>query len=165
MAECSPIRIASVPQRHTAVVRAQGLSVGDLERFMHAAYRALGDAMATGQLHPAGPPLSRYDSDLNDRVDLETGYPLAEPLAEPIVIGDVAIIPSELPATEIATTTLRGGHADLPAAWAQLVTGAETAGRTPTRPYWETYLTKPMPGFEPDTMETELVVALAPLAP
>lgn len=162
MPQCTPILIDHAPAMHTAVVRATQLPVSELGPFMDAAYRALGEAITSGRIHPIGAAVSRYDSEFGATVDLEAGFPIAEPLTEAVVINDIEIVPSELPAGETATTTLTGGYDQLAPAWEQLMAGVNEAGRTPAMPFWEIYQTKPMPGIDPDTMQTQLVILLQP---
>lgn len=86
------------PGSRTVVVRFSELPVSRMPEAMDRAYRALGEALQQGAFRPAGLAFSRYESVPGETATFETGFPVEDPLAEAMTVGDVRILPSELPA-------------------------------------------------------------------
>lgn len=146
------------PGSRTVVVRFSELPVSRMPEAMDRAYRALGEAMQQGAFRPAGPAFSRYESVPGETATFETGFPVEDPLAEAMTVGDVRIVPSELPACTLAISQHVGPYEGLGESWRSFVDQVESAGRTTLMPFWEAYDTEPGPDVDPETLITELAV-------
>ena len=92
---------------------------------------------------PCGPPFTRYHGYTGDDVDMEGGFPVAEPQPE-----EGRIKAGELPGGTVAGTVHTGRYEDLPKAHDALHQWIQDQGREPAGKQWEYYLTDP--GNEPD---------------
>lgn len=154
----SEVELIDFPGTPTAVVRGADVEVSELSKFMDSSYGALGKAIRDGYFRPAGPGFSRYDSEFARTVTLEVGFAVEEPLTDPIVIGDVVIVGSQLPAGRIATAKHRGAYDGLAASWGRLLEELADRGYAPGMPYWEAYDVAPVPGMLPEKLVTGLAV-------
>ena len=147
----SDFDVIDFPGMLTAVVRRTRLPVSELRTFMDTAFGALGRATEAGDLRPAGPAFSRYDSEFGETVDLEVGFPIDESLAANIVTEGVDIVASELPAGRIATTKFVGEYDGLGQAWGDFIGAVKDAGYRTELPFWEAYDSMPQEGVVPTT--------------
>ena len=115
----------------------------------------------------AGAPFLRYwVIDMERRLDVEAGVPVAEP-----VDGDGEVSPGVLPAGSFATVTHVGPYEELVGATAALLTWADEHGLafdvrpSPEGDVWacrlECYHTNPIEVPDPARQETELALKLA----
>jgi effector-binding domain-containing protein len=126
---------------------------------------------------PAGPPFSRYHGLQCDRVDLEAGLPVAEPLAAIAAAGTasgaaaaVSPIFATTAGTEVQAGTLPGGdvvatihtgrYEQLPQAGATLDAWAAAHDREAAGPSWEIYHVAPGNDPDPAAWKTEVVKPL-----
>jgi hypothetical protein len=70
--------------QHTAVVRGDGVPVGEMIPFLDNAFTVLRAAVDAAAIAPDGPQFSRYDSELVGDVRLEGGIPLLAELTTPM---------------------------------------------------------------------------------
>lgn len=155
----SAIEFIEFPGTHTAVVRRKGVRGEDMVTFMDSSFTVLGAAIQAGAFVPIGPAFSRYDSVYGETVDLEAGFPVAEPLTEAFIAGEITVIPSELPAGLLAITKYRGGYDGLGEGWGEFMEGVKSEGYELLLPYWEAYDTEPTPEMDP----ADLITGLATL--
>lgn len=174
------VRIIAAPAVPTAVVRAAGVRMSSIAGLFDAAFgQAFPELFARG-ITPAGPPFALYTrlTEGPDAVaDVEIGFPLGERLAAPLAAvpahdepgagdapgagdgpagGGLRIVPSELPAGDIAVMSHVGGYDALGEAWGRLMAGIGGRGRAPGMPFWECYVTEPRPDMDPATLRTDL---------
>ena len=102
-------------------------------------------------VQPVGPPFTRYHGFVDDDVDLEGGFPVAEPQSDG---GRIKC--SELPGGIVASTVHTGPYEELPKAHDALHCWMEEQGRESAGPQWERYLTDPGKEPEPSAQKTEL---------
>lgn len=153
------LRMLTVPTVPTAVVRAQGVPMATISGLFDAVFStAFPEAFGQG-LIPAGSAFALYTS-IGDapegEADVEIGFPLAQPLAEPIDTGDMTVVASELPAGEVAVVSHLGSFDGLGQAWGRLMGEIGGMGRAPGTPFWEAYVTEPAPDMDPATLRTDL---------
>lgn len=146
------------PGMRTVVVRFRELPMREMPTAMDEAFSTLGQAVQQGLFSPAGPAFSRYESVPDQTATFEIGFPVDEPLSETVTVGDVKIIPSELPACRLATARHRGPYDGLPESWQSFMERLEADGKTPLMPFWEAYETKPGPDVAPETLVTGLAI-------
>lgn len=142
--------------QHTAVVRGDGVPVEDMIRFLDSAFTVLRAAVDAAAIAPDGPAYSRYDTELEGDVTIEAGIPLLAALNAPLEFNGVTIEPGELPGGDVAQALHVGPYSELADLWQGFLNGLESAGYTPTKPYWETYQVTPGPGTDPSRLRTEL---------
>ena len=147
-------RLVDVLEQATAVVLGK-VPMAELRTFFDAAFHELGDRMSRGEIVPTGPALSLYRSVPGTLVDLEVGFPVAEP-----VTPAGAVVASRVPATRAATLTHHGNYEQLGSSWERLRAWAEKQGLELGTPLWEVYVTEPRPGDDPRDMLTELFWAV-----
>lgn len=140
----------------TVVVRALDYPMAELPTLFHRVFGALFPALVQRQLTPTGAPFSLYTRAPSETVDLEIGVPVSAALAEQIVVGDVVLEPSVLPAGAAARTSYFGGYDGLGQAWGSFMGAVARAGRAPSFPFWEVYVTEPTPELDPSTLQTDL---------
>ena len=101
---------------------------------------------------PSGPPFTRYHGFENDRVDIEGGMPVPNPLP-----AEGRVVPGRLPGGEVATTIHLGPYDKLPDAHDALNAWLNEHQRDSAGAQWEVYWTDP--GLEPDPhkWKTELM--------
>ena len=152
MAEQSNVDIIDFTGMQTAVVRGKDVPTSQIREFMDTAFAALHRVTEVDvQVKPIGPAFSRYDSEYGEKVDVEVGVPVEEPLGATIQSDGVEIVPSELPAGRIATTKYVGEYDGLGQAWGDFLEAVKADGHQLGLPYWEAYDTPPVEGETPVT--------------
>lgn len=144
----------------TAVVRGEGVPVEQMIPFLDDAFTVLRAAVDAASIAPDGPAFSRYDTELVGDVTVEAGVPLLAALNGPIEISGMTIEPGELPGGEVARAVHVGPYAELADVWQGFLHELEAAGRTPRKPYWESYHATPGPGADPQALRTELLAVV-----
>ncbi|MDJ1371484.1 GyrI-like domain-containing protein [Gulosibacter molinativorax] len=142
--------------QHTAVVRGEGVPVEDMIRFLDSAFTVLRAAVDAAAIAPDGPAYSRYDTELEGDVTIEAGIPLLAALEENLEFNGVTIEAGELPGGEVARAIHVGPYSELADVWQEFLGDLERSGRTPRKPYWESYLVTPGPGTDPERLRTEM---------
>ena len=157
----SDIEIIDFPGFPTAVVRFADYPMDQMHIAMDSAFGALMSAMQSGDVLPSGPAFSRYESAPGATATFETGFPLDAPLAAPVRIGEIEIVPSELPATRLAIANHRGSYDELGQSWEAFIGEVREQGLTPGYPFWEAYDTQPTPDMDPADLVTGLAVPVS----
>ena len=103
-------------------------------------------------VQPAGPPFARYHDFNAERVDLEAGLAVAEP-----VEGAGRIQASTLPGGQIATTWHVGPYDTLTQAYRALESWMQEQKWTPAAAPWEVYWTDPGDMSNPEDLRTEVL--------
>ncbi|GGG62767.1 transcriptional regulator [Kocuria dechangensis] len=147
-------RVVDVPEQPIAVVLGK-VPMAEVRPFFDAAFHELGDRMSRGEITPTGPALSLYRSVPGTLVDLEVGFPVAEP-----VTPTGAVVASRVPATRAATLMHHGNYEQLGTSWERLQAWAEEQHLELRTPLWEVYVTEPHPGDDPRDMLTQLFWAV-----
>lgn len=158
------VRVYAVPAVPTAVVRATAVPMATISEFFDSAFGKAFPALFAAGVTPAAAAFALYTriaEDPEPQADLEIGFPLAEPLigqlgGEPEEVGGMRVVPSELPAGEVAVTSHLGPYDDLGEAWERFMGEIGSLGRAPANPFWESYVTEPSPDIDPATLRTDL---------
>lgn len=155
------IEFVRLKTQHTAVVRGEGVPVEDMIRFLDSAFTVLRAAVDAAAIAPDGPAYSRYDTELEGDVTIEAGIPLLAALESPLEFNGVTIEPGELPGGEVARATHIGAYSELADVWQGFLKDLADSGRTPQKPYWESYHVTPAPGRDPSSLRTDLIAVVA----
>lgn len=160
MAEDARCEFVEHTPQYAAVVRGNGVPVADMITFLDNAFTVLRAAADAAAIAPDGrPQFARYDSELVGDVQLEGGIPLIARMEQPINIMGMRIEPGELPGGQVARMVHVGPYSELKEVWQQFLAEIRAAGRTPVKPYWESYHVTPGPHEQP--LRTELIARLA----
>jgi effector-binding domain-containing protein len=120
--------------------------------------QALGEYLRQRGAQPAGPPFVRYHTFGESETDLETGVPVAAPIA-----GEGRIASGELPGGPAASTWHFGPHDKLGDAYGRIAAWLEEHGRERDGAAWEVYYWIDMSQYfdtsawDPSTWRTQLV--------
>lgn len=144
-----------------AVARYDKVTMGELRTLFDTTFQALGAAIGAGKVQPAGPALAVYHGDPSQTFDVEIGFPVAEPIREKTLVGDITIQNSTLPAGPAAGTSHLGSFDGLGESWGRLMQDILDSGDGPGSMV-EIYVTEPSPDMNPDDLRTDLIVSLAP---
>lgn len=139
------------------VIRAQA-APEELEATMNALMVRLIAYAMMRRIDLAGPPLARYHTRTDERVDFEAAIPTVKPLD-----GDPerGITSAALPAGPAIATVHRGAYESLPAAHAALARWARAHGRKPAGGAWEVFLTNPIQERDVSRWRTKVFLPLA----
>lgn len=131
------VELKQVPRRNLAAVKFHA-TIAELPQQMGTAFGAVIAYLGNIDRKPAGPAVSLYTPTAEDEFDVEAGFVVAAP-----VMGDGHVVPAELPASEVATTTHVGPYEGLPGAYEAIQAWIRTQGREPGDQMWEEYFSGP----------------------
>lgn len=103
-----------------------------------------------GQAPSGAPFVAYYNMDM-ENLDLEIGFPVAEPLPP---VGDIQA--NQIPEGMVATCIHTGPYTDLQAAYQELTTWVNQNGYTPTGTVYEFYFNSPVE-VPPEQLQTQIV--------
>lgn len=153
--------IAEVPAVCTAVVKHHDLPMSRLNGAAEKAAAQIPDALEEAGIALTGPAFALHHRWPVDTADVEIGFPIAQPLTEPIRLTDtIEIVGSELPGGRIATVTHVGPYSGLADAWGAFTAGVGEQGERMTFPYCDLYIS--LPSQKGGTARTDLVSLLEP---
>ena len=158
------VRLLAAGAIPTAVVRADNVPMATISSFFDSAFGKAFPALFAAGITPVAAAFALYTRITQGpeaEVDLEIGFPLERPLAEsgdgePAEVDGMRVVPSELPAGEIAVTSHLGSYDGLGEAWGEFMGEIGAMGRAPGIPFWEVYVTEPSPDTDPATLRTDL---------
>lgn len=158
------VRLYAAPAVPTAVIRAEAVPMATISEFFDAAFKRAFPVLFAAGLTPVAPAFALYTRITDDpepEADLEIGFPLDGPLLEqlddePVEVDGMRVVPSVLPAGDVAVTSYIGGYDGLGQAWGEFLGGIRATGRAPAIPFWESYVTDPSPDMDPATLRTDL---------
>lgn len=152
----------AVPSVHTAVVARTDMPMYTMATLMDGAFAHLAELLTTAGSPPAGGALALHHRMPVDTADVEVGFPVAEPLAEPILKeSGHRVTASTLPSGRVAAVSHLGGYDGLADAWGAFIEQIGEAGEQMAFPFWEIYVTEPSPGAYPASLRTDLFTVLA----
>lgn len=157
------VRVLDAPAVPTAVVRAKGVPMATIAGLFDAVFGSAFPGAFHRGVVPVGPALALYTSigeEPEGVADVEIGFPVEQVLEQPIEVGELTVVPSELPAGEVAVVSHVGGYDQLGRAWGSFMAAIEDKGRIPGTPFWEAYVTEPTPDMDPATLRTDLYCRL-----
>lgn len=150
-----PTRVTRDPVP-AAAVRHHGVRMDQLRDLFDAGFSALAASGAA----LAGPAFAVYRGDLHEAFDLDIGFPVAQPLGDPITVGGLTVEASELPGGDLLGFTHVGPYDALPQSWGVLAQAAQDLGLAPSA-FFEVYVTEPSPEVDPATLRTDLYLMLS----
>jgi effector-binding domain-containing protein len=147
------VEYASQP---TAVVRGS-LAVQDLSAFFGRAFTAVAAALCARGTPPSGQAFAYYPTPPGATIDVEAGFTVTQP-----VEASGEVVPSQLPAGTLVTTTHVGPYEALGETYQALSQWATEHGWTASGPMWEVYLTDPQIEPDPAKWRTDIFVYVVP---
>jgi len=145
------------PRRDLAVVRTR-TNLSDIAAVMGPSFEAVAGYLGPRGLLGQGPAIARYfEMDMGTgSVTVASGFLVARP-----VDGDGKVVPDELPAGEVATTTHMGAYDTLPEAYQAIAAAVAAQGRElDETTMWEEYWSPP--GTPNEETRTEIFCPLKP---
>lgn len=152
MAEIRTVEHRAQP---TAGVRKQVPMTGLTEFFSRAFEETMAALQAQGQ-YPIGPPFGKYYGAPGETVDVEAGFPVAQPITP-----SGTVVPGELPEGRIVEAVHVGPFDTLRDTYAELERYMDQA-KLPRAPVmWENYLSNPETEPDPANWRTEICWPIA----
>jgi effector-binding domain-containing protein len=127
------VKIQQLDPQSVLSIRAT-VRIDQLGEAMGDRIQALRDYLQQHGAHPAGPPYVRYHTFGETETDLETGIPVAGPVA-----GEGRIAGGELPGGPAITTWHMGPHDKLGDAYARIEASLKEENRERDGAAWEVY--------------------------
>lgn len=118
---------------------------------MHDTIPAVWAHLEGKQAHPAGAPFTRYLEWSQDHALIQSGFPVAAPVA-----GEGRVESGELPAGKVASTIHVGGYDKLEDTYIALEAWIKESGHEGVGAPWEFYLTDPGANPDTSTWQTEI---------
>lgn len=145
----SAIEVRALPLQHTAVVRHR-ISMQQTERIPEWIEQTFVAVQSQGQ-EPTGVPFLRTFSMSAGEMDIEVGWPVAQPFT-----GDGEVSASSLPAGPAAVGTYFGPYEQISSVYEAVGAWCQEQGRTIAGPPWESYLTDPNEEPDPAKWRTDI---------
>lgn len=142
--------VAKSEARETAVIHLV-VPRDQIQQVMGPAIQEVMATLAAQGIAPAGPVFSYHHRTDAKTFDFEVGVAVSKPVAP---AGRV--VPSWLPARNVARTVHHGGYEGLGGAWGELAAWVEARGYVAASEFWEVYATGPESGPDASTWRTEL---------
>ena len=142
--------VAKSEARETAVIRLI-VPRSEIQQVMGPAIQEVMTTLAAQGIAPAGPLFSYHHRMDAKSFDFEVGAPVTRPVAP---AGRV--VPSRLPARNVARTVHHGGYEGLGAAWGELMSWVGERGYVADADFWEVYVAGPESGPDASKWRTEL---------
>jgi effector-binding domain-containing protein len=146
----SPPEIVDLSPATTAVIRGD-VAASELPGFFDRSFSTLPAVLAEQGVAVLGPAFALYHAAPGERVQLEVGFPTDRPVTP---VGEVRA--ASLPGGPTARLVHHGSFDGLGASWERLMAWAAEQGHTPTRVFWEVYVTEPSPEMDPSELVTVL---------
>jgi effector-binding domain-containing protein len=136
------VRVTRRQEQHTAGVRRR-VPMAELTDFFSHAFSETMRVLMAKELQPAGPPFGKYYGMPGSTVDVEAGFPVAEPIA-----ADGEVVPGILPGGQVIEAVHVGPYDTMVQTYAVIEGFFAAEGWKPADIVWESYLSDP--GAEPD---------------
>jgi len=145
------IRVTEVGEQRVASIR-EVIPMERIRDFFDAAFRELAQVVQAQDAVITGPPFARYRGRPAQTVDVEVGFPVAQP-----VPGDGRVRASTLPAARTVQAEHVGPYEGLADTYDEVHRWIGEHHLTATDEMWEIYLTGPESGSEPASWRTQVV--------
>lgn len=155
MSTQEPTLVTLEPMR-AAVVEGAGIPMSDIRDFFDSSFQTLGAAVAQQDSTPTTAAFARYAGQPTDTVDLAVGFGVGPDFA-----GTDRVSVIEIPGGRAGQLVHVGSYDDLGASWERLVGWLQERGEPLADWFLEEYLTDPVPGADPEDMQTRLTYPLA----
>src|SRR5690625_1996322 len=161
-----PVRegeVAQAPAVPTAVVSKRDFPMDEMNSMMDGTYYHLLSALAEGAIQPIGPAFALHHRQPVSTADVEVGFTVDKPLTETLLLpSELEVTGSVLPAGRVGWISHIGGYGGLAEAWGAFTAEIGESEEQMTHPFWEIYVTPPVPGVNPATLRTYLFSMLEP---
>ncbi|MCW2810096.1 MAG: transcription activator effector binding [Friedmanniella sp.] len=144
-------RIVETERQQTAVIT-DHVARDQLPTFFSRALTAVSETLAAEGVTPSGPPFACYHGEPREVIEVEAGFPVAEP-----VEAADAVLPGELPGGPAVEALHIGAYDHLAETYAAVRSRMEQEGLEPAPLMWEYYLTGPATDPDPATWRTRVV--------
>ncbi|RCS77788.1 transcriptional regulator [Brachybacterium alimentarium] len=156
-------KVSMAPEIPTAVVSQRDFPMYEMPALMDGVFSHLITALEEMGIHPSGPAFSLHHRAPVSTADLEVGFPVDTPLTETLELpSGYEVVPSVLPGGRIAWRSHIGGYGGLAESWGAFTEEVGESEEQMTYPFWEFYVTPPMPDINPATLRTDLFSLLEP---
>jgi effector-binding domain-containing protein len=136
------VRVIECEQLHTAGVR-KTVAMTELTQFFSQAFAQTMKALEARGVEVVGPPFGKYYGHPGRTVDVEAGFPIAEPITRHGQVG-----PGLLPGGRVVEAIHVGPYDTMGLTYAAIERFFAAEGLTPGPIMWESYLSDP--DAEPD---------------
>jgi effector-binding domain-containing protein len=153
-ASIAPPEITQTRQQIAAVIHVT-IPREQMQSAMPSAINELLDVISAQGLRPAGPLFAHHLTTSPDKFDFEVGFPVDAP-----VKATGRVKPGELPAVRAARSVYQGGYQGLYRAWSEFGEWMKREGHSGRGDIWESYVTGPESGPDPNSWRTELYLPL-----
>ena len=125
-------------EQATAVIR-ETVPLAELPAFFARAFAAVAAAAGQQGVPISGPPFAKYIGMPTDRIDVEAGFPVAQPIE---AAGQVRA--SRLPGGRVYEAIHIGPYEALPQIYGEIAQQMAADGVAPADEMWEIYLSEPV---------------------
>lgn len=146
--ECEVLEVARQPMIAIRVVTRPA----EIDTLVAQILSLLGNHLERQGVRPNGPPFARHYEFREEHVELEAGFPLAEP-----VDGEGKLMAGELPAGRVVRCWHCGSHDTLARSYDHLARWALKHGHTPIAAPWEVYWHGPRESDASTAYRTEIL--------
>ncbi|MFJ5860222.1 GyrI-like domain-containing protein [Pseudarthrobacter sp. NPDC092439] len=150
MNDAQPRKIHTTEQ--PAAVLRERVPMSALTEFFGRAFGAVMAATQKQGVFPAGPPFARYRGMPTDTVDVEAGFPIADPFT-----GADGVQTVVLPGGDAFEAIHIGPYDTLGETYGAIQQRMHAEGLTPSDSMWEYYLTDPEKEPDPAKWQTKVV--------
>ncbi|MCE7481812.1 GyrI-like domain-containing protein [Microbacterium profundi] len=143
-------QIVEEPEHATAALR-ERVPAAELTGFFSRAFRETMSALKEQNLRPTGPPFGKYYGSPNEVIDVEAGFPIAEPITP-----DADVVLGILPGGRSVEAIHIGPYDTIGDTYAEIERYFADAKLTPGAVMWESYLTDPATESDPSKWRTRI---------
>src|SRR5690625_4471521 len=155
--------VAQAPEAPTAVVSTRDFAGAQVTSPAHGTFSHLISALEEVGIQPIGPAFALHHRQPVSTADVEVGFPVDKPLTETLLLpSELEVTGSVLPAGRVGWISHIGGYGGLAEAWGACIVEIGESEEQMTHPFWEFYVTPPVPGVNPATLRTDLFSMLEP---
>src|SRR5690625_4471520 len=155
--------VAQAPEVPTAVVSKRDFPMYEMNSLMDGTFSHLISALEEVGIQPIGPAFALHHRQPVSTADVEVGFPVDKPLTETLLLpSELEVTGSVLPAGRVGWISHIGGYGGLAEAWGAFTAEIGDSEEQMTHPFWEFYVTPPVPGVNPATLRTDLFSMLEP---
>src|SRR5699024_4692 len=114
-------------------------------------------------IQPIGPAFALHHRQPVSTADVEVGLPVDKPLTETLLLpSELEVTGSVLPSRRVGGVVHIGGYGGRDGRWGPFTAEIDESEEQMTHPFWEFYVTPPVPGVNPATLRTDLFSMLEP---
>lgn len=145
------IHLIELPEQAVAGVR-QRIRMDEITTIFDTRFQEVLQALQSAGVAPAGAPYARYHGDVGETVDVEIGFPVAEPFS-----GSGDVQGETLPAARAVETIHEGAYDRLRETYEAVQRWMAEHDLQPLDQSWEIYEAGPESDPDPETWRTRVV--------